>query len=510
MGIQTLEFQHVSFHYPEQSIDLFSDLSLTFASGWCGVIGSNGGGKSTVLSLASGVLKPHFGTVLRPSAARYVSQRIDVAPDGYETFAAAYDGLACRLHGQLSLGRDYCQRWESLSFGERKRAQIGWALYQESDLLCIDEPTNHLDGQAIAMIVAALGCYRGIGLLVSHDLAALDALCTTTLLVSAPHVQKISCAPSQALQETDLQRRSIESMQRAHSGELRRIEAEKKRRAGIARSQDSRNTKRHIDAKDHDAKARIDAFRVSGGDKKAGSLSRQLDGRLARAQRAQHSLAEALSIRCSLDLGKAASGVTITGAVHPARTVLRLEEGSIAVAPGRRLHHPPLSLGNTERVGIRGPNGSGKSTLIRSLVAHLKEGTVRHWYLEQELGLAESTAAYQEFQDLAATPKGRIVSAVVRLGSRGDLFLASALPSPGEMRKLLIARALEEEISLLVLDEPTNHLDLPSRRALSQQLECFAGALLLVSHDQAFLDGICTTWWDLSLADGGDSTLTIN
>ena len=510
MGIQTLEFQHVTFHYPDQSIDVFSDLDLVLSTGWTAVIGANGGGQSTLLMLASGIEEPLAGRVLRPASAVYVSQRTDDPPPTYDHFAYAWDALACKLHGQLAIGRDYLERWETLSHGERKRAQIGWALHSECDLLCIDEPTNHLDGEAMAMVVGALGLFRGIGLLVSHDLATLDALCTTTLIISSPLVQKISCPPSQALEEVASRRLASEAAYRSFTKETRRIEGEKRRRASIAGEVDRRNTKRHIDRKDRDAKVRVDAYRVSGGDKRAGTLSRQLDGRLERARAAQSSLAQVRHTTAALDVTKEGGGITITGISHPAKTLLALPAGSIAVAPLRRLHHPPLVLGNTDRVGIRGANGIGKSTLLASLIACLQTTTVRFWYLAQELGAEESRAAYQEFSGLEGERKGRIVSALVRMGSSADLFLSSALPSPGEMRKLLIAWALEDEYSLMILDEPTNHLDLPSRRALAGQLQGFSGALLLVSHDRSFLEGICSSWWDLAWADGhGDCILTI-
>ena len=501
MGIQTLEFQHVTFHYPDQSIDVFSDLDLFLSTGWTAVIGANGGGKSTLLMLASGIEEPLAGRVLRPASAVYVSQRTDDPPPTYDHFACAWDALACKLHGQLAIGRDYLERWETLSHGERKRAQIGWALHTECDLLCIDEPTNHLDGEAMAMMVGALGLFRGIGLLVSHDLATLDALCTTTLIISSPLVQKISCPPSQAVQDAASQRVAAEVAYRSFAKETRRLEGEKRRRASVAAEVDRLNTKRHIDRNDRDAKARVDLYRVSGGDKRAGTLSRQLDGRLDRVRSEQRALVQARHITGALDVTREGGGITITGIPHPAKTLLALPSGSIAVAPGRRLHHPPLVLGNTDRVGIWGANGIGKSTLLASLAASLETTTVRFWSLAQELGEEESRAAYQAFCALEGERKGRIVSALVRLGSSADLFLSSALPSPGEMRKLLIAEALEDEFSLLILDEPTNHLDLPSRRALSQQLRGFAGALLLVSHDRSFLEGICSTWWDLSWAD---------
>ncbi len=509
MGIQSLEFKHVTFHYPDQGVDLFTDLDLSLGVGWTAVIGANGGGKSTLLKLASGDEEPLLGSVLRPASSVYVSQRTDDPPPSYEQFAYSWDALSCRLHGQLAIDRDYLERWSTLSHGERKRAQIGWALHTECDLLCIDEPTNHLDSEAMAMMVEALALFRGIGLLVSHDLATLDALCAATLIISSPFVQTIFCPPSQALEEAAGQRAAAEAAYRSFSKETRRLEGEKKRRLSIAQDVDRRNTKRHIDRKDRDAKARVDAFRVSGGDKRAGSLSRQLDGRLERAHAAQSALAQLRNTRAVLDLAKEGGGITITGRAHPAKTLLSLDSGSIEVGPMRHLHHPPLVLGNTDRVGITGTNGIGKSTLLTSLIAALEATTVRFWYLGQELGIEESRAAYRAFGALEGEVKGRIVSALVRMGSSADLFLSSALPSPGEMRKLLIARALEEEYSLLILDEPTNHLDLPSRRLLAGQLQGFAGALLLVSHDRSFLEGICSVWWELARGEGDDSILTI-
>ncbi|MDD3904311.1 MAG: ATP-binding cassette domain-containing protein, partial [Sphaerochaeta sp.] len=164
MAIQTIEFRHISYQYPEQTQILFDDLNLTFSDGWTACIGSNGSGKSTLLQLACGLLSPDGGTLSRPNTCLYVSQGTDTLPPSYEEFAFSYDAYACRLHGLLSLDRQIPFRWETLSHGERKRAQIGWALYQESPVLAVDEPTNHLDELALDWLQRALMEYKGIGI----------------------------------------------------------------------------------------------------------------------------------------------------------------------------------------------------------------------------------------------------------------------------------------------------------------------------------------------------------
>lgn len=508
MGISSVEFRSVSFHYPEQSVDVFTDLDLSFSPGWTAVIGANGGGKSTLLKLACGLLQPLTGGISHPEHAIYVPQRTEEIPPGYEQFASSYDAQACILHGKLNLERDYAERWNHLSHGERKRAQIAWALYRDGDLLCIDEPTNHLDYNTMTLILQALSSYNGIALLVSHDLEVLDVLCSATVQVQAPYVTKLGCSPSEALEQLRLQRHSIEEVYQAQRKQKKRLSIEQSRRVAKAASVDRQNTKRLLDPKDHDAKARIDGLRLTGADRKAGDLSRQLANRIERTSQTAAATYATLKQARALDFTKSGGGITVHGRMYPAKYVLTLKQARLQLAFDRCLFVPDLAVGNTDRVGITGPNGTGKSTLLDHLVRQLEATSIRYWYLGQELDSEQSLKAYKQFQALDEAAKARIVSTLVRLGSDANLFLASALPSPGELRKLLIAQALESELSLIILDEPTNHLDLPSRLALKQELSRFRGALLLVSHDRAFLQELVETHWELSFVTGtGDSTL---
>lgn len=186
MSQATVLFQKVSFGYDTASVPLLTDVSLHFPPDWSGIIGANGCGKTTLLQLAVGKLEPQQGQVQSLAEAVYCPQRTDEPPPFFDALLDTTDGYAQRLKGQLEVAETWRDRWPTLSHGERKRAQIGVALWRRPQILAIDEPTNHLDAAARNLLLAALQSFQGVGLLVSHDRALLDTLCQQCMFIDPP------------------------------------------------------------------------------------------------------------------------------------------------------------------------------------------------------------------------------------------------------------------------------------------------------------------------------------
>ena len=419
------------------------------------------------------------------------------------------------LCGRLGIGDDWLDRWGSLSGGEQKRAQIAAALWQSPDVLAVDEPTNHIDAAARGLLAAALRDFAGVGLLVSHDRALLDDLCRQCLFVRPPQALLRGGGYTQATRQLDLERSSAQ----AQRDQLRREETRLRREAARRREEASRShrqrSKRGLAIKDHDARGRINRARVSGKDSVAGKQLNQMLGRLdqTRDRLADSRVEKARRL-----------GMSLQGETSARNFLFRTGPGELAMGPDRRLRFGELSMAGDDRVAIVGPNGSGKSTLIRHVVQVLARGAEAasgdagaldvHYpaegviVLPQEISLEASRQILAEVRRLPAAQLGEVMAAVASLGSEPQRVLQTEAPSPGELRKVLLALGLARKVHLIVMDEPTNHLDLPSIECLEAALADCQAALLLVSHDLRFLEALARTFWAIE-PDGDDSVVTV-
>lgn len=266
------------------------------------------------------------------------------------------------------------------------------------------------------------------------------------------------------------------------------------KRKDAANQADRKRSKRGLRKGQHDAKEKIDKARVTGKDGVAGRLLRQLDGRL---EQAESNLAD-MRIKKTYDLG-----IWLPGSRSRRDTLFGLEAGAIPLGGSRVLRHPELVMRPEDRVAVTGPNGSGKSTLVRRIMQGLPIPEEHVTYLPQEIDLRASSGILDRARRFPKDRLGQMMTVVSCLGSRPERLLASTEPSPGEVRKLLLAMGIASTPHLIVMDEPTNHLDLPSIECLENALgDCPCG-LLLVSHDRRFLDRLTRTRWHIS-REGAD------
>lgn len=474
------------FAHPSSPVTLFEDLSAHFSVGWTGIVGANGAGKTSLLRLACGELQPQAGSASVPINAIYCAQRTETPPPELQDFLESADAEAGLLASRLRIGWDFRERWDTLSEGERKRAQVAVALWRAPDLLAIDEPTNHVDREARELLAEALSAFPGVGLLVSHDRALLDSLCSHCLFlepagaVLRPGTFSEGSATAEA--ETVSRRHAREEAGR----ERKRLERSAHDLEAVAALSKKRLSKRGLAIRDHDARAKIDKARVSGKDARPGRAARQAGARAEHARQRER----ALDLAPEYELG-----VHLLGARSPRDLLFRLPAGTIPLGPERVLRHGALSMAPGDRIALTGPNGAGKSTLLRRIVAQLNVPPERSIILPQEVDAATALSILDEARALPGPRLGQVMTLLARLNSRPRRLLDSRQPSPGETRKLLLALGLEREAWLLVADEPTNHLDLPSMTALENALSDFAGGLLLVSHDERFLEALTTGRW---------------
>lgn len=499
-----LSLRDVTFAYEGMTEPLFTALNADFPVGWTGIVGANGAGKTTLLQLAAGEVEPRRGRVSCDGAACYVAQRTDAPPEAWEAFFWAPDAGAYK--SRLRIGEDWDEpsRWDTLSHGERKRAQLAVALWREPALLALDEPTNHIDAAARELLIAALRNFRGAGLLVSHDRELLDALCTQCLILDPPGAMMRPGGVTAALGQQEQEETALHREHTTLRHEASRLRGEMQRRRELAdqktaAARGSKTKKKN----DHDERAKRFLAQLTNKDAWAGKQAGQLQKRAGKLT----SQAAALNVKKRYE-----TGIWVEDASYAQRDfLLRLPAGAMPLDnSGRSLQHPDLAIGGQDRIAITGGNGLGKSTLVRYILPRLTVEPERLIYVPQEITATESRALLDEVKRLPEAERGRVMTAVSRLGSRPGRLLESAQPSPGEVRKLLLALGIVRGPHLIIMDEPTNHLDLPGILCLENALAECPCALLLVSHDTRFLERTTQTEWHIRASDhGSDSVLGV-
>jgi len=527
MSDPRIRVSQLHFSWPDGT-PVLEGLSFVLGASRTGLVAPNGAGKSTLLRLLAGELLPQSGQVEVHGRVAYLPQQLSIAPgatvadalgisdrlaaldailagdadpavfarlgeDGWDLRERAMATLARLGLGELALTR----RIADFSGGEAMSLALAARLLQRPDVLLLDEPTHHLDRHARHRLREVLADWSGCLLVASHDRELLEGM------------DQIGELHPAALRlhggGWSFYRQALAMEQQAAGQQLRHLRGEVKRQQRERQQARERADRRAGNAARNLADAGLPRIVAGNRERSAQVAAGRADGvHAGRLHDARTQLREA---------ALAAADAALPDFVLPATRVAagqRVFHGEgLEVRHGTRDLFGPdgitLSLRGPERVALIGANGAGKSTLLRILAGDLApdagrvhRGPGRVAWLSQRLDLLDPAASVAD--NLAAfapaMPPAERAGLLARLQFRGARTqLPVGVLSGGERLRAVLACVLHAEPApqLLLLDEPTNNLDLDAVAQFEQALRGYQGALVVASHDAAFLDAIGIT-----------------
>ena len=436
-----------------------------------GIVGINGAGKSTFLSLASLESEPDEGKIITSNGLKIASLAQSPVFDNEKSILENVSKMAYgelvneNTNGEVKAALAKLGITNSelspglLSGGQKKRAALAAAILSPCDFLILDEPTNHLDIEMIEWLEQYLRSYSGTLMLVTHDRYFLDSVCNSILEIDRSKIYRYDDNYSGYLM---LKQQRLDY---AKAAERKMAALYKKDLEWMQRGARARSTKQ---------KAHIQRFE---------------------SLRDRDKIKEDSTIQIS-------SALTRLGS----KTV-EIYDISMSYDEKKLISSFSYNFLKNDRIGIIGPNGSGKSTFIKILLGlispdecYIEVGqTVKFGYFSQENeNLDENMRVIDYIKETAEyirTENGLVSASQMcenfLFDADAQYTLISKL-SGGERRRLYLLNVLMSSPNVLVLDEPTNDLDIQTLQVLEDYLDVFTGILIVVSHDRYFLDRVAS------------------
>ena len=481
------------------------------------IVGPNGVGKSTLLKIIIGLVKPDEGTAYKNKNIRigYLPQETnwssleneiigemktadknifslinkkkeyeliisDTKRDDLENKIAEYgeiveqyetnkgyeyEKLAEDILEEFNFSEtDWNRKVKSLSGGERTRLALAKIVLLKPNILVLDEPTNHLDLETIVWLENLLSEWEMSIVLISHDWRFLDLICDKTFELSKNGLEKYHCNYSGYLKE---------KLKRAEKKE----EAHKRQEKYLSKQSEF-----------------IERFRYKATKAKAVQSRIKMIDKMERVEGVERD-----TKKIKIKFGDS---------LRLPQKVLEIED---LIVGNKNL--PLAMLGGlwevekNDKIGVIGANGAGKSTLLKTLVGRNKaiEGKIKFadkikigYYAQahEDLNPEKNILEEVESKSKANEEKARSVLGALLFSGRDVYKMISDL-SGGERARAAIAELILNDSNMLFLDEPTNHLDMESKVAVSEVFKNFNGPIIMVSHDRFVLNKVCNIIWEI-------------
>ncbi len=433
-----------------------------------GLVGDNGAGKSTLLALLHGETAPDAGTVRRFAPSAVVRQFGDAEE------AQRDSEVAARLQAKD-------EAHEGISGGELERMRVARALSTRAPILFADEPTTNLDFGGVAEVRRLLAAHQGALVLVSHDRALLDDLCTQVWELEDGKLRSFpgnySAYRAQKEREREHQRFEYEQY-RTEQARLQALFYDVKEHARgvtkIPKRMGNSEARLHKRGRGFQTQEKLD------------KTAKAIQSRIANMEVKERPHEEA-KLKMALS-GR--DGITSRAAVRADGLTLR--------AGGKTLlSGASFALSTGERTALVGPNGCGKTTLLRAIRdgadgVRLSPGVTIGWFGQETLDTLDlgKTLLENAMRD-SLLPAHHVRTLLARVGlTERDMDKPASVLSGGERAKTALVRLMAGGATLLLLDEPGNHLDIHATEALEEMLSAYEGTLLMVSHDRRLIDTV--------------------
>ena len=483
-----ITIHRLSFAYEGSYDNVFQDTTIALDTRWrLGLTGRNGRGKTTLLRLLLGGLS-HEGSIAMPLAPVY----FPFAPEDRSQLTLflmqemAQDAPEWKLRRELNLlgvEEDALYRpFDTLSNGEQTKVQLAALFAREDAYPLIDEPTNHLDLHGRESVAEYLRGKDGF-LLVSHDREFLNRCIDHVLSINRGNITVTKG-------DYDTFAKDMERQNQHEADENERLQKDIRRLAESARqaaewSKNVEKSKLHIAGDRAYDKGYIGARSAAMMKRSLGTARRQTQAAEEKSKLLKN--VEQVGV------------LKLHPLVHPKRILVEIRHGAVGYGEKTVCRDISFTLRQGERIALTGANGAGKSSILKSICG-LSDA------LSGEIGIAsglkisyvpQSTEGLQgHFRDFVEAEEldETLLKAILRNMdfSRAQFDKELSNLSQGQKKKILLAKSLCQSAHLYVWDEPLNYIDILSREQVEALLREYRPTMLLVEHDRAFLESVCT------------------
>lgn len=461
--------------------DIFTIDNLTaYQQDRIGIVGKNGQGKTTLLNLIAGTLRPDRGTIQRETDFTYFAQ-IASAAEEYPEY------LDNELLGRMKIPANSV---ETLSGGEASKLRLVQTLADYQLGLLLDEPTTHLDRRSIDLLIEELRYYYGTLIFVSHDRAFLNQLATKIWEVDEGQVREFTGNYDDYQQQKEEERLAQENAFARYEKEKTRLQAsaQKKKEQAEKMAQVSEKKK----------KQNIRPSRLSA--------SKQKDTVQKAAQKTVKTIEKRLeqldTVTKSIQQRKINFPTATTFSIHNKFPVMA-ENLTLIRGNKKLLDNADFQFPLGKKIAITGGNGTGKTTLLNYIYNNqpgitLSPKVVFSTYQQMDYQLQEEESILSFLMKRTEYSEHLVRSLLNNLGfTQQELSKPVNRLSGGEATRISIALTFVKPANVLILDEPTNFIDLSTIAALEHFLQSYPGTVLFTSHDPYFVANVADEIYEI-------------